>query len=188
MDEMKIAVIVGSTRPGRVGASVAQWVQASAEGRDAIYEIVDIADFHLPVYDEPLPATLGQYEGAHTRRWSEAISSYDGFVFVTPEYNRSTSGALKNAIDYLYTEWNNKAAAFVSYGAVGGVRAVEHLRAIAGEVQLADVHTQVSFSLFTDFADFTSFTPAEHHRAQATEMFDQLEAWAGALAPLRRAS
>jgi len=100
---------------------------------------VDIADYHLPLLDEPLSPMLGQYTHAHTKAWAQTIASFDAYVFVTPEYNHSTSGALKNALDYLYHEWNNKAAGFVSYGGAGGVRAVEHLRLILAELMVATV-------------------------------------------------
>jgi NAD(P)H-dependent FMN reductase len=128
---------------------------------------------------------MGQYAGEHTTAWSRKIAGYDGFVLVTPEYNHSTSGVLKNAIDYLYAEWNNKAAAFVGYGALGGTRAIEHLRGISAELQLADVRQQLSFSLFTDFENFSTFRPGLRQRDLAAAMFDQLEAWAGALRDLR---
>jgi len=132
-----------------------------------------------------MPAGMGQYAGEHTKAWAEKIAAYDGFVFVTPEYNHSTSGVLKNAIDYLYAEWNNKAAGFVSYGSLGGARAIEHLRGISAELQLADVRQQLSFSLFTDFENFSEFRPGAHYQEQATILFDQLESWAGALKQLR---
>jgi NAD(P)H-dependent FMN reductase len=90
------------------------------------------------------PPSLGQYTKPHTLAWAEKIASFDGYVFVTPEYNHSTSGALKNAIDFLYREWNNKAAGFVSYGSVGGTRAVEHLRLVMAELQIATVRAQVA--------------------------------------------
>ena len=128
---------------------------------------------------------MGQYQNAHTQRWAATIARYDGFIFVTPEYNHSTSGVLKNAIDYLYAEWNNKAAAFVGYGTVGGARAIEHLRSISAELQMAGVRQQLSFSLFTDFENFATFRPALLQRDLAATMFDQLEAWAGALKELR---
>src|SRR5882672_4382248 len=114
----RIAIILGSTRPGRNGEAVAKWVLGLANQRsDAEYELVDIAEFNLPHLDEPVPPSLGQYSKPHTLAWAEKIASFDGYVFVTPEYNHSTSGALKNAIDFLFAEWNNKAAGFVSYGA-----------------------------------------------------------------------
>lgn len=186
MSDLKIAVILGSTRPGRNGKAVADWVVDQAKGRaGALYELVDLADFPLPHLDEAIPPSFGQYAGEHTRAWAEKIAAYDGFVFVTPEYNHSISGVLKNAIDYLYGEWNNKAAAFVSYGALGGARAIEHLRGISAELQIAGVRQQLSFSLFTDFENFTVFRPVPRHQDMAANLFGQLEAWAGALKPLR---
>src|SRR5438874_1607941 len=150
----RIGVILGSTRPGRRGAQVAEWVMAHAQRSDATFELIDLLDYPLPHLDEPLPPSMGQYQNAHTHQWAARIASYDGFIFITPEYNHSTSGVLKNAIDYLYAEWNNKAAAFVSYGSVGGARAIEHLRAILSELQIAHVRQQLSFSMFTDFENF----------------------------------
>src|SRR5260370_39027111 len=110
----KVAIVTGSTRPGRHNEAVSRWVFGLAKKRkDAEFELVDIADYDLPLLDEPMPPMLGQYTHAHTRIWSERINSFDAYVFVTPEYNHSTSGALKNAIDYLCREWQNKAAGFV---------------------------------------------------------------------------
>ena len=184
----KIAIILGSTRPGRNGEAVAKWVLDIAKQRgDADYELVDLLDYNLPHLDEAVPPSMGQYSQPHTKKWAEKIGSFDGFVFVTPEYNHSTSGALKNAIDFLFAEWNNKAAGFVSYGAVGGARAVEHLRLVMGELQVADVRNQVALSLFTDFTNFSEFTPAAHQVDQVNVMLDQVVAWSTALAPLRSA-
>lgn len=182
----KIGVILGSTRPGRNGKAVADWVLDQAGARTAAeYELVDLADFPLPHLDEAMPPSMGQYQGEHTKAWAAKIAEFDGFIFVSPEYNHSTSGVLKNAIDYLYGEWNNKAAAFVSYGALGGSRAIEHLRAIASELQIAHVRQQLSFSLFTDFENFSVFKPADLHDAAAVTLFDQLEAWTVALKTVR---
>jgi NAD(P)H-dependent FMN reductase len=182
----KIAIILGSTRPGRNGAAVAEWVLDIAKQRaDAEFELVDIAEYALPHLDEPMPPSLGQYSQPHTLAWAEKIRSFDGFVFVTPEYNHSTSGALKNAIDFLYAEWHNKAAGFVSYGAAGGTRAVEHLRLVMGELQVADVRAQVSLSLITDFVNFSQFNPAPHQAPAVTVMLDQVIAWSTALSGLR---
>jgi NAD(P)H-dependent FMN reductase len=186
MSDLKIAIILGSTRPGRNGKAVADWVLEKAAARTgAKYELVDLADYPLPHLDEAVPPSLGQYAGEHTKAWAATIDSYDGFVFVSPEYNHSTSGVLKNAIDYLYAEWNNKAAAFVSYGSLGGARAIEHLRAIASELQIAHVRQQLSFSLFHDFENFSVFKPGAQHDAAASALFDQLESWAGALKTVR---
>jgi NAD(P)H-dependent FMN reductase len=181
-----IGIIIGSTRPGRNGEQVARWVLQQAEQRtDATFELVDLQDFPLPHLDEPMSPMLGQYQHDHTKKWSARIASFDGFIMVTPEYNHSTSGALKNAIDYLFAEWNNKAVGFVSYGAVGGARAVEHLRLIVGELKLADVRTSVSLSMFHDFEGFTHFTPTAVQSTTLTTMIDELVDWSEALAPLR---
>lgn len=183
---MRIAIIIGSTRPGRKGEAVAEWVHSHAAQRsDATFELVDIAAYNLPLLDEPFPPPTGKYTKPHTQVWAAKIGSFDGFVFVTPEYNRSTSGALKNAIDFLKNEWHNKAAGFVGYGSVGGTRAVEHLRHIMGELQVADVRAQVTLSLFTDWENFSKFIPGPQHAPILNTLFDQVVAWSRALAPLR---
>ncbi|MGQ0525759.1 MAG: NADPH-dependent FMN reductase [Betaproteobacteria bacterium] len=183
---IKIAIITGSTRPGRNSEAVARWVLDIAKKRsDAAFELVDIRDHDLPLLDEPVPPSMGQYSKPHTKAWSARIDSFDAYVFVTPEYNHAPSGALKNAIDYLYREWNDKAAGFVSYGSAGGARAVEQLRLVMGELQVADVRAQVLLSLFTDFENFSIFKPAAHHEASLHTMLDQVIAWGGALKALR---
>lgn len=191
MSALKIAVIIGSTRPGRNGTVVADWVMAQAAGRTAAeYELLDLADYPLPHLDEPVSAKAGPdlYQKDHTKAWAGKIAEYDGYVFVTPEYNHSTSGVLKNAIDFLYNEWTNKAAGFVSYGAVGGARAIEHLRGVLSELQVAHVQQQLSFSMFTDFENFTDFRPAPMHTNAAQLLFDQLERWAGAMRTVRESA
>jgi NAD(P)H-dependent FMN reductase len=157
----------------------------SKKRSDADFELVDIAEFNLPLLDEPIPPTMNQYSKEHTKKWSAKIASFDGYVFVTPEYNHATSGALKNAIDFLYVEWNNKAAGFVGYGSVGGTRAVENLRLIMGELQVADVRAQVALSLFTDFENFSVFKPGAHNESSVNTMLDQVIAWSGAMKTLR---
>jgi NAD(P)H-dependent FMN reductase len=183
---LKLAILTGSTRPGRVNPSVARWVHDLASKRDdAEFELVDIADFELPLLDEPIPPSQGKYSQPHTQAWAAKIASFDGYVFVTPEYNHGISGALKNAIDFVYAEWNNKAAGFVGYGSAGGVRAVEQLRLVLAECQVATVRNQVALSLFSDFENYTTFTPAPYHEKTLTGMLDQLVAWSGALKGLR---
>ena len=183
---IKIAIIIGSTRPERVGKAVGEWVFEKAGARDdAEFELVDLQDINLPLLDEPVPPSMGQYSKPHTKAWAEKIASFDAFVFVTAEYNHSIPGALKNALDFLYAEWNNKAAAFVSYGSAGGARAVEHLRLVASELQMAHVRNQVMFSLFEDFENFQDFKPRPRHEKSLKETLDQLVAWGGALRTLR---
>jgi len=183
---LRVGIVVGSTRPGRKAEAVAQWVHSIASQRnDAEFEVVDIEHYKLPLLDEPMPPSLGQYKNPHTHAWAAKIASLDAFVFVTPEYNHGTSGALKNAIDFLFKEWNNKAAGFVGYGSVGGARAIESLRLVMGEIMIADVRAQVGLSLFTDFENFTTFKPAPHHEKAVHALLDQVIAWGGALKSLR---
>ena len=182
---INIAIVLGSTRPGRIGEAVAHWVLEIAKKRtDARFELVDVQEHDLPLLDEPGSPSQGVYTHEHTKVWSARIAAFDAFVFVTPEYNHSTCGALKNAIDFLNKEWANKVAGFVGYGSVGGVRAVEHLRQILAELQVATVRAQVGLSLFTDFKDFEKFTPAAMHEKEVHTMLDQVIAWGNALKPL----
>ena len=184
---LRIAIILGSTRPGRNGEAVANWVHDLARNRkDAEFELVDVAAFNLPLLDEPVPPSLGRYSKPHTKAWASKIDSFDAFVFVTPEYNHGTSAALKNAIDFLYREWNNKAAGFVGYGSAGGARAVESLRLVMAEVQIATVRAQVLLSLFADFQNFGVFKPAPLQSRALETMLDQLVAWGAALKALRQ--
>jgi NAD(P)H-dependent FMN reductase len=186
IDMTRIAVITGSTRPGRNNKAVADWVfRLAGARRDAQFELVDIIDYELPLLDEPVPPSMGQYKHDHTKKWASKIASFDGFVFVTPEYNHSVSGALKNAIDYLFAEWNNKAAGFVGYGSAGAARAVEHLRLIMAEVMVATVRQQVMLNLFSDFENFSTFKPDPRHEKSVNALFDQVIAWAGAMKTLR---
>jgi NAD(P)H-dependent FMN reductase len=171
----RVAIIVGSTRPGRKADTVARWVLNIAARRDdATFEVVDIADHALPDLDEPMPPRSGQYMHAHTQVWAEKIGSFDAYVFVTPEYNGSISGALKNAIDFLYAEWNDRVAGFIGYGIQGGSRAVDHLRRILSDLNVADVHPTVALTFAEDFQDYTRFTPSDPQEKNVTTMLDEL--------------
>lgn len=187
----KIAIIVGSTRPGRNGEAVARWVTNIAAARDdAKFELVDLADNALPMLDEPLSALATtmmdqDYTQPHTKAWSQKITGFDGFVFVTPEYNRGIPAVLKNALDYLYTEWANKAAGIVGYGGHGGTRATSQLRITLGELHVATVSAEVNLSIYGDFENFTTFAPAETHLPKLSMMLDQTVAWSSALQSLR---
>jgi NAD(P)H-dependent FMN reductase len=182
-----VAIILGSTRPGRRAEPIARWVYGIASKRtDARFELVDIQDFKLPFLDEPMPPMMQRYTQPHTRNLAAKIDSFDAFVFVTPEYNHGISASLKNAIDFLYREWNNKAAGFVGYGGGDGARGVEQLRLVMSEMQVATVRAQVALSLFTDFENFHAFKPAPGRDAAVTSMIDQLVAWGGALKAVRQ--
>lgn len=194
----RIGIIIGSTRPGRLGAAVGDWTLRTVDGLGDVgvtYELVDLAEFQLPVLDEPAPGMMGDYRHEHTRRWAEKIGSFDGFIVVTPEYNHSAPGGLKNAIDYLFAEWNDKAAGFVSYGVHGGVRAVENLRLTFAEVKTATVRSQVALSVYTD-VDYTgidtsdptatgTLSPADWHSRDLQELTEELVSWSRALATVR---
>lgn len=178
---LKIGIVLGSTREGRVSPQVGEWVKGIADKRgDAEYEIIDIADFQLPF----LGTTDGTEPGIAA--WNEKLANVDGFVFIVQEYNHSITGALKNALDFAREAWNNKAAGIVSYGSTGGARAAEHLRGIMGELMIADVRVHPTLSLFTDFENGSVFKPAELHLENVNAMLDQVNAWSGALKSLRK--
>jgi NAD(P)H-dependent FMN reductase len=184
---MKIAVLVGSTRPGRKGSAVARWVHAHAQAHGgAEFELLELDDFALPLLSEPsIPAAAGpEYEVPETRTWSAAVDQYDGFVWITPEYNHSIPAAMKNALDLLGPEWAHKSVAFVSYGANEGVRAVEHWRAIVANVQMQATRAQLTFSTFTEWPDGT-FTPDQRRAGELEVLLDQLLALTGAVRLLR---
>lgn len=175
---VNIGIIIGSTRQGRVSPQVAQWVKDIGDKRgDATYTILDIADYQLPL--------LGEADAPGAAQWSQAVAAQDGFVFIAQEYNHSITGALKNALDYLRDEWNNKAAGIVSYGSVGGARATEHLRGILGELLVADVRVHPALSLFTDFENGTTFKPKDVQVDSVHQMLDQVIAWSTALQTIR---
>lgn len=185
---MRIAIIVGSTRPARKGLEVAKWTHALASQRKtAEYELVDLLDYGLPLLDEPVPPAMSKGPTTeHAKRWSAKIAEFDGYVFVTPEYNHGPPASLKNALDFLYREWCNKSAGFVGYGALGAARSIEMLRAICSNLELADVRSAVGLTLANDFENFSTFKPQAHQEKTLAQVLDQVEAWAGALKPLRK--
>lgn len=186
---MKIGIIVGSIREGRKGLAVAEWVAEHASARPgADYEIVDLKAFDVPLLTSAtVPGSANkQYDDERVQRWSAAIDACDAFVFVTPEYNHGVPGGLKNAFDSLGNEWAFKAVAFVSYGAESGVRAVESWRQVVSNFSMHDVRAQVSLSTFLEFGDDGSLRPNDRRAGELGTLFDQLEAAASAVAPLRR--
>lgn len=181
MTPLNIGIILGSTREGRLSPQVGDWVKGLADKRgDANYTIIDIADYKLPLLGE----NGGDASGA--AGWSQAVAAQDGFVFIAQEYNHSITGSLKNALDYLRVEWNNKAAGIVSYGSVGGARAAEHLRGILGELSVADVRVHPALSLFTDFENGAELKAAPVQEDSVNQMLDQVIPWATALKTVRQ--
>lgn len=186
---MRIAIIVGSTRSTRKSEKVARWVLEQASGRDDFEaDLVDLAEVALPIFDEPKPPGAGDYQHEHTKRWAELIDGFDGYIFVTPEYNHGIPGVLKNALDFIYAEWGNKVAGFVAYGNTGGARSVEQLRLVLAELKVATVRSAVALSIFTDFDKENNFTPDERHLKRLGAVFDEVVEWGQALKRLREAS
>jgi NAD(P)H-dependent FMN reductase len=152
-DGMRIGVLLGSTRQGRKGAAVADWVLRTAAERPARYELIDLAEHVLPHLAEPMPPRMGTYTDDRTKAWSALIAGFDAFVIVTPEYNQGIPGVLKNAMDHLSAEWSGKAVGFVGYGLAGGTRALAQLRVLAGVLGMDEVQPQVELSLTRSFHD-----------------------------------
>lgn len=176
---MKIGIIVGSIRNGRVGRNVGEWVLAEASQRDdATFELIDLAEFDVPLFDSPVGPMMAKKQYAHegVQRWSKAIDECDGFIYVTPEYNHSVPGAFKNACDWLGPEWMFKTVAFVSYGADGGVRATEAWRLSVANFSMLDIRTALALNRFTEFGQDGSFHPNERRSGELKTLLDHLVA------------
>lgn len=188
-----ITVLTGSTRPGRFNTQVAEWVHAQSKEyiaansiTDTEFELVDIADLDLPLYDEPVPAQSGQYDKEHTKAWSKIVDRSDGFIVVAPEYNHSIPGALKNAFDYLYNEWVHKPITFVSYGSgAGGSRSVEHLRAVAGELRMYDLRDQLLLPNYWTRMTDGSYDFSEDEAVQLAAQLKDIIFWANTMKDAR---
>ena len=180
-------IIVGSTRPGRVAPIFANWFKefAAAHGK---FEpvLVDIADFDLPLFDEPKHPRLGDYENEHTKRWSQTIAAADAFVFVTPEYNYFVPAPLVNAVTYLSAEWRYKPAGFLSYGGVsGGLRAVESAKPLLTTLKVVPIPEGVPVPNYPQLLADGEFKPNDLIAAGAKTMLDELHRWSVALKPMR---
>lgn len=185
---MKIAVIIGSTRPGRVGRKVAEWYlnQVKDTGQAEV-DLIDLAEVNLPFLDEATPPSAGKYEKDHTKKWAETIASYDGFVWVTAEYNHGMPAPLKNAIDYVFAEWHRKPVALVSYGSMGGARAAEQLRQVAGELYMADIRPQVMLREPWNSVSDDGQVNTDYLFGEVKSQFEELLWWAKALKAAREA-
>jgi len=185
----KLHTVIGSTRPGRVAPSIAGWFHEAAvqHGRFEA-ELVDLAEFNLPIYNEPKHPRLQQYEHEHTRAWSASVHAADAFVFVTPEYNFGPPPALVNALNYVYVEWNYKPAGFVSYGGVsGGLRAVQIEKQLLTTLKMVPILETVVIPMYPQHLDENGrFRPTELHTPSATAMLDELFRWTEAVKPLRQ--
>lgn len=185
---LKLQIIICSTRPGRTGPAVAHWFHQFAQQHSKFdLELVDLADFNLPVYDEPIHPRMQQYEHEHTRRWSASVAAADAYVFVTPEYNYSPPPAFVNALDFVYREWNYKPCGFLSYGGVsGGLRAVQAEKMLVTTLKMMPMVEGVTVPMVgKHIADDGNFASNELIDASAVTMLDELLKWAVALKPMR---
>jgi NAD(P)H-dependent FMN reductase len=186
-----LTIIIGSTRPGRAGAAIAQWFAARAKDHGGFdVTVVDLAEVGLPLLDEPNHPRLQQYTRQHTKDWSATIDAADAFVFVTPEYNNGYPAALKNAIDYLHHEWRNKPVGFVSYGGVAaGTRAVQQLKQVVTALRMLPVYDSVNIPFHAQLLDSDRvLQPNEVMEKAADTMLDELVRTEAALRPLRPAA
>jgi NAD(P)H-dependent FMN reductase len=183
-----LQIIIGSTRPGRVGPSVAAWIQDRAVKHGGFeVELIDLAEVNLPIFDEPKHPRFGEYVHQHTRDWSAAISRGDAYIFVIPEYNYGFNAAIKNAIDYLNQEWQYKPLGFVTYGGVAaGTRAMQMLKQVVSALKMVPVTDAVNIPFVQQFLNADrELQPNEVMEGAATAMLDELERWTTAMQPLR---
>jgi NAD(P)H-dependent FMN reductase len=187
-----ISVIVGSTRQGRFSEKPAQWIFQQLKKRDVDARLLDLRDFPMPFFDHAVPPAMPgrpPYENEVVRKWTAAIGASDAFIFVTPEYNYGAPAVLKNAIDWVYPEWNRKAAAFVSFGSVGGARSVQQLREVAIAAQLAPISSSVHIPVAILMAHFQGGDVDKglaELEAPAKVMIDDLLWWTTALKTARK--
>lgn len=191
MSKPKIAIIISSTRDSRFGDKPAKWIHDAAAKRDDIdVELVDLRDFPLPLFNEVASNAWAPTQNEVGQAWQKKIGEFDGYIFITAEYNRSITGALKNALDFAYPEWNKKAAAYVGYGSVGAARAIEHLRNISVELQMAPTRTGVHIQGADFMAVWQGGKPVSeltHLDANVATMLDELVWWSKALKTARAA-
>jgi NAD(P)H-dependent FMN reductase len=184
-----IGIVIGSTRPQRFGDKPAEWIHGIARGRtDLDFELIDLRDYPLPLFNEPGAPLWGPIANEVAQRWAAKLATFDGFIFVTPEYNHGPSAVLKNALDYAYAEFVHKPVAFVGYGGVGAARAVEQLRLVVVELQMMSVRNAVHI-VASDFLAIwrqgQSFDDFPHLAQAATTMLDDLAWWVKALKTAR---
>jgi NAD(P)H-dependent FMN reductase len=185
---MNLAVIVVSTRNGRVGEAVGAWFYEYAQQHGAFESVqpIDLKEVNLPVLDEPNHPLLHNYQYEHTKRWSSLVAPADAFVFVSPEYDYFVPGALVNAIDYLSREWSYKPAGFVGYGGIsGGLRAIQAAKPLLTSVKVMPIPESVSIQFVQNHVEAGKFTPERKHDDMSRLMLDELSKWATALKPLR---
>lgn len=186
---LRLNVVIASTRPGRVGKPVGDWfVDHAGKHGGFDVQVADLAEFDLPIYDEPHHPRLQKYQHDHTKRWAASVDAADAYVFVVPEYNYGPTPALLNALNYVYNEWCYKPAGFVSYGGIsGGMRSVQMTKLTLTTLKVMPMLEQVTIPMVNQYVDGGVFRAIDVHEQSATVMLDELLRWAQALAPLRAA-
>lgn len=181
---MKIGIVAAYVREGSNTEQVARWTLDHAQSRNiegVTYELVSLIDYDLPA----LGSTPTEAQAQAIQNWKDTMAGFDGYVFVTPEYNRATPGFFKNALDYLQPEVNNKAVGYAGFGGLSGLASISGLRVIAAEQQMADIGAMATFSLNTDFENYSVFKPMDYHKPTVDKMLDQLNNWTRALNTIR---
>jgi NAD(P)H-dependent FMN reductase len=189
MSKPKIAIIISTTRAARFGEKAAQWIHGIAAARtDMSVELIDLRDYPMPFFDEVASNMWAPSKNEVAQRWQKKVAEFDGYIFVTAEYNRGVPAVLKNALDYAYPEWNRKPAAYVGYGSVGAARSIEHLRLICVELQMAPTRTGVHIqggdfmAVWQQGKDIKELSYLEKN---SKDMLDELHWWASALKAAR---
>ena len=189
MSALNVHVVLGSVREGRMAGPVGRWVQRTAADRSSMnVEVVDLGDWDLPFFALPKSPAQGDYEDALQKKWAAKVAEADAYVFISPEYNHGYSAVLKNALDYVYAEYNRKPAAFVSYGGVEGARSVEQLRQIVVELQMAPLRNAVHIRGVWGKVEDRNFQPADKDNEMLDKCLDELQWWGDALKTARNAS
>nr|WP_298413897.1 NAD(P)H-dependent oxidoreductase [uncultured Halomonas sp.] len=185
---MKLTIVLTSTRPGRVGKTVADWFHDYAQANPAGFEIgfADLKDINLPMLDEPNHPAKQNYEHEHTKRWSKIVEDSDAFIFVLPEYNYTPPPTFINALDYLYNEWNYKPAGFVSYGGIsGGIRSTEAAKHIINAMEMVPIKQQVMIPMVTSHIEDGTFMATDIHEKSAKTLLETMARWTKALKTMR---
>ena len=184
---INLKIIIASTRPGRKGPLLADWILEQAASHEEFQvELIDLAAINLPFLDEPHHPRLQQYTHQHTKDWSKKIASADAFILVTPEYNYGFPATIKNAIDFLYHEWRHKPIGFVSYGGIaGGIRSIQLLKPVLGALDMVPLTAAVNIPFFTKFIKENKFEATEDHDKMAGSLFTELKKWSQLLTHMR---
>jgi NAD(P)H-dependent FMN reductase len=173
---MNIAIILASTREARNGAKITEWVKHVADKHDGVhFKLIDLAEVNLPFFDEPNPPMMGKYTHAHTKEWAKVVEGFDGFIFVTPEYNHGYPATLKNALDFLHAEWAGKPVGFIGYGVSGGTRAIEQLIPVTVQLNMIPLGGQVNLHIFSQMDENGNFLPTERDEEAVSNLLSSIK-------------